>query len=171
MAVGVISLIYLAVAAATTYQKYVANNTDDQTAKVVIFVSGGLQILIALFGLFSAITKSVLITRVFASLWWSLTLAVLGLSIASLYFVTKDDKVAIENECQKDMTPVNGTAVITDTDVNSCYRTAVIVSAVVLAVQFLIMCLIGWVIQRFLREVKQDAAVAAALKSVDDEEV
>jgi len=117
-----------------------------------------------LFGLFSAITRSVLITRIFTILWWSLTLAVLGLSIVSLYLVAEDDKVAIENECQTDITPNNnGTVLITNTDIVSCYRTTVIVSAVVLVVQFVIMCLIGWVIQ--------DAAVAAALKSVDEEEV
>lgn len=45
-----------------------------------------------------------------------------------------------------------------------------VISAVVLGVQFIVMCLIGWVNQRFLREVQQDAAIKAALKSVDEPE-
>ncbi|KAF8980980.1 hypothetical protein BGZ46_003400 [Entomortierella lignicola] len=170
LAVGVISLVYLAVTAATTYQKYVANNIGDGTAKAIIYVSCGLQVLIAILGLISSITKSVNITKAFSFSWWFLTLIVLGLSIVNVVFVAKNDKEAIKAECQNDILASDGTAV-TDSQIDSCYRTTVIVSAVVLGVQFLIMCLIGWVIQRFLREVKQDAAVEAALKAVDDGDV
>ncbi|KAF9113225.1 hypothetical protein BGX27_001972 [Mortierella sp. AM989] len=169
-AVAMVSLIYLLIIAATTYQKYAANNIGDSTAKAIIYVSCGLQVLIALLGLLSAITKSVKITKAFSVSWWSLTLIVLGLSIVSVVFVARDDRTAIEDECEKNIKPSNGIKV-SDSEVYNCYRTTVVVSAVVLGLQFLIMCLIGWLIQRFLREVKQDAAVAAALKAVDDGEV
>ncbi|KAG0316765.1 hypothetical protein BGZ99_006700 [Dissophora globulifera] len=142
----------------------------DQSAKLVIFISGGLQVIIAILGLFSALTKSVLITRVYSILWWCLTIAVLGLSIVSIVFVARNDKDAILDECRKDIKPADGIAV-TDSEANSCYKISVIISAVVLGIQFVIMCLIGWVNERFLKEVKQDAAVAAALKAVDDGEV
>ncbi|KAF9938688.1 hypothetical protein BGZ65_012394 [Modicella reniformis] len=168
LAVAVISLLYLGIAAATTYQKYVANDTGNQTAKIIIFVSGGLQGLIALLGLLTAITKSVFITRTYAFLWWCLTLAVLGFSIASLYFVIKNDRSAIEDECRKGLKPVDGTEV-GDDDVIGCYRLVIIISGVVLAVQFVIMCLFGWINQRFLREVKEDAAIASAVKAFDNE--
>ncbi|KAG0005768.1 hypothetical protein BGZ80_005397, partial [Entomortierella chlamydospora] len=141
----------------------------DGAAKAIIYISCGLQVLIAFLGLLSSITKSVRITKVFSFSWWSLTLIVLGLSIVNIIFVAGSDKTAIENECRDTIVPSEGEAV-TDSEVTSCYRTTVIVSAVVLGVQFIVMCLIGWVIKRFLREVEQDAAVAAALKSVDDGE-
>ncbi|GJJ76662.1 hypothetical protein EMPS_09021 [Entomortierella parvispora] len=169
-AVTAICFIYLILTGASTYQKYSANNTDDSTATTVIFVSCALQILIAVLGLFAALTKSVTITRVYATLWWALTFAVLALSIGSLYLIIKNDKEAIEQECIKDLAPLNGN-VVTDDMVNNCYRTSVIVSAVVLGLQFVIMVLIGWVNQRFLTEVEQDAAIDAALKAVDDGEV
>lgn len=160
--VAVISLLYLAIAAATTYQKYVANDTGNQTAKIIIFASGGLQAFIALLGLLAALTENVFITKTYTILWWCLTLAVLGFSVASLYFVVKDDKSAIENSCRngfKDRTD------FTEDDVNNCYRLAVIVSAVVLVLQFLIMCLFGWVNHRYLNEVKEEAAVAAVVEA------
>jgi len=135
----------------------------------VIFVSCALQVLIAILGLFSALTKSVAITRVYATLWWALTFAVLALSIGSLYLIVKN-KAAIEQECYTDLGPLNGNQV-TDSMVDNCYKTSVIVSAVVLAIQFVIMVLIGWVNQRFLTEVRQDAAIADALKAVDEDEV
>ncbi|KAF9195018.1 hypothetical protein BGZ51_005982 [Haplosporangium sp. Z 767] len=199
LAVGVISLVYLAIVAATTYQKYVANDTgkyhssqfcsfqrakhhltwtaylystfsDDSTAKAIIYTSAGLQAIIALMGLLSAATKSVKITKVFSYLWWSLTLVVLAMSIGSVYLVAKKNRDAVEDKCRTSLKPSNGVSV-TDDEVYDCYRTAVVISAVVLGVQFIVMCLIGWIIQRFLREVKQDAAIDAAVKAVDDGEV
>ncbi|KAI1316873.1 hypothetical protein EDD11_009363 [Mortierella claussenii] len=167
LAVAVISLIYLAIIAATTYQKYVANDIGDHTAKIVIFVSAGLQVLIALLGLLSAITKSVSITKIFSILWWCLTAVVLALSIGNVVLVAKDDRTAIEDACRQDLKPSNGNNV-TDSEAYNCYRTVVVISAVVLGIQFVLMCLFGWVIQRFLREVKQDAAIASALKAVDN---
>ncbi|KAF9359698.1 hypothetical protein BGX26_011646 [Mortierella sp. AD094] len=146
-----------------------SRNVGDGAAKTIIYISCGLQVLIAFLGLLSSITKSAKITKVFSLSWWGLTIIVLGLSIVNIVFVARNDKTGIEDECRNDIVPSNGIGV-TDTEVNNCYRTTVIISAVVLGLQFLIMCLIGWVIQRFLREVEQDAAVAAALKSVDDGE-
>ncbi|KAF9364556.1 hypothetical protein BGX34_001167 [Mortierella sp. NVP85] len=169
LAVAIISLLYLAIAAATTYQKYVANDTGNQTAKIIIFVSGGVQVFIGFLGLLSAITKSVFITRTYTFLWWLLTLVVLGFSVANLYFIVKNDRSEIEKSCRDGAKPTDG-GVVSEDDVNNCYRVVVIISAVVLAVQFIIMCLFGWVNQRFLREVKQDAAVADALKAVDEVE-
>lgn len=134
----------------------------------MIFVSCALQILIAVLGLFSAMTKSVAITRVYATLWWALTFAVLALSIGSVFLIVKN-KEEIEAECYKDLGPLNGNVVTTDM-VDKCYKTSVIVSAVVMGIQFLIMVLIGWVNQRFLTEVRQDAAITAALKAVDEGE-
>jgi len=139
----------------------------DDAAKYVIYVSAGLQVLIALLGLLSAATKAVSITKIYTYLWWILTLVVLALSIGSVYLVAKNDRMQIEYECLKDLTPTDGVAV-TPSQINNCYRTVVVVSAVVLAIQFIIMCLIGWVNQRFLREVQEDAAVKDALKSVDN---
>lgn len=141
----------------------------NQTAKIIVFASGGLQLFIALLGLIAAITKSVFITRTYAFLWWCLTLAVLGFSVASLYFVVKNDRSAIEQGCRDGLKSPDRT-VIEEDDVNNCYRWVVIISAVVLAVQFVVMCLFGWVNQRFLREVKQDAAVAATLEAVHEVE-
>ncbi|KAF9897065.1 hypothetical protein BX616_006243, partial [Lobosporangium transversale] len=144
----------------------------DKIARIIIFASAGIQLLIALLGLLSAATKSVIITRVFSILWWCLTLVVLGLSIGNLILVTRNDRESIENACRDNLrSSDNGLGKVTDPDdelVNKCYRMVVIISAVVLAIQFVLMCLIGWIFQRYLREVKQDAAVAAALKSVDD---
>lgn len=122
---------------------------------------------IALLGLLAAITKSVFITRTYTFLWWCLTLAVLGFSAASLYFVIKNDRSAIEQGCRDGF---KDREVVEDEDVNNCYRLVVIISAVVLAVQFLIMCLFGWVNQRYLREVKLDAAVNATVAAVHEVE-
>lgn len=141
----------------------------NQTAKIILFTSGGLQVFIALLGLLAAITKSVFITRTYTFLWWCLTLAVLGFSVANLYFVIKNDKSAIEQGCRDGLKSPDR-EVIEEDDVNNCYRLVVIISAVVLAIQFVIMCLFGWVNQRFLREVKQDAAIAATLAAVDEVE-
>ncbi|KAF9435808.1 hypothetical protein BGZ76_005492 [Entomortierella beljakovae] len=168
-AIAVISLIYLAIIGATSYQKYSANDVGDNVAKTVIYVSCGLQVIIALLGLLSAATKSVKITTGFSYSWWILTLIVLGLSIVNIVYVAKNDRTAIEDECRRVIKPSNGIEV-TDSEVYNCYRTTVVVSAVVLGIQFLIMCVIGWIINRFLREVKQDAAIAAALKGVDNGE-
>ncbi|KAF9933217.1 hypothetical protein FBU30_006158 [Linnemannia zychae] len=168
-AVAVISIIYLCITAATSYQKYRANNTGDDTAKYVIFVSAGLQVLIALLGLLSSATKAVFITKTYTYLWWILTLVVLALSIGNIYLVARNDRMQIEYECLKSLVPSDGNQV-TDSEIYSCYRMVVVISAVVLTIQFIIMCLIGWVNQRFLREVQQDAAIKAALKSVDDPE-
>ncbi|KAG0077130.1 hypothetical protein BGZ90_007677 [Linnemannia elongata] len=166
-AVAAISIVYLCITAATTYQKYSANKTGDDTAKYVI--SAGLQVLIAFLGLASAATKVVFITKTYTYLWWLLTLVVLALSIGNVYLVARNDRMQIEYECLKGLTSSDGTAV-TDSQIYNCYRTVVVISAVVLGVQFIIMCLIGWVNQRFLREVQQDAAIKAALKSVDEPE-
>lgn len=92
---------------------------------------------------------------------------VLALSLGNIALVAKNDKDSILDECRKDLKPSNGVSV-TDEEANSCYKTVLIVSGVVLGLQFLIMCLIGWVIQRFLREVRQDAEIKAALKAVDE---
>lgn len=125
--------------------------------------------LVGILGLLSAITKSVFITKTYTFLWWCLTLAVLGFSVASLYFVVKNDRPEIEKSCRDGFTPKDG-GVVTDEDVNNCYRAVVIISAVVLAVQFVVMCLFGWINQRFLREVKQDAAIAAAVEAAQEVE-
>ncbi|KAF9153431.1 hypothetical protein BG015_003408 [Linnemannia schmuckeri] len=168
-AVVTISIVYLCIIAATTYQKYSANNTGDQVAKYVIFISAGLQVLIALLGLVSAATKVVFITKTYTYLWWLLTLVVLALSIGNVYLVARNDRMQIEYECLKSLTSSDGMDV-SASQIYNCYRTVVVISAVVLGVQFIIMCLIGWVNQRFLREVQQDAAIKAALKSVDEPE-
>ncbi|KAG0294331.1 hypothetical protein BGZ96_001404 [Linnemannia gamsii] len=166
-----ISIVYLCITAATTYQKYSANNTGDQAAKYVIFISAGLQVFIALLGLLSAATKAVFITKTYTYLWWLLTLVVLALSIGNVYLVARNDRMQIEYECLKSLVPSGGNGTeVTESQIYNCYRTVVVISAVVLGVQFVVMCLIGWVNQRFLREVQQDAAVKAALKSVDEPE-
>lgn len=134
----------------------------------MIYVSCGFQVLVAFMGVLAALTKSVKITKVFSVLWWLMTAVVLALSIGSVVIIARNDRPAIEDQCRTSIKPDNGLSP-TDQEVNNCYRTAVIVSAVVLGVQFLIMVLIGWVIQRYLREVTQDAAVTAAIKAVDED--
>ncbi|KAG0267069.1 hypothetical protein BG011_009141 [Mortierella polycephala] len=143
---------------------------SNATAKAIIYTSAGLQAIIALIGLLSAATKSVKITKAFSYLWWGITLVVLAMSIGSVYLVAKKNRDAVEDECRTSLKPSNG-IMVTDDEVYNCYRTAVVISAVVLGVQFILMCLVGWIIQRFLREVKQDAAIDAAVKAVDDGEV
>ncbi|KAK3811452.1 MAG: hypothetical protein J3R72DRAFT_463399 [Linnemannia gamsii] len=168
-AVAVISVIYLCITAATTYQKYSANKTGEDAAKYVIFISVGLQVFIAVLGLLSAATKAVIITKTYTYLWWLLTLVVFALSVGNVYLVARNDRMQIEYQCLKSLVPSNGKEdQVTASQIYNCYRTVVVISAVVLGVQFIVMCLIGWVNQRFLREVQQDAAVKAALKAVDD---
>ncbi|KAF9912444.1 hypothetical protein EC991_010531 [Linnemannia zychae] len=166
-AVATISVVYLCIIAATTYQKYSANKAGEDAAKYVIYISAGLQVLIALLGLLSAATKSVIVTKTYTYLWWLLTLVVLALSIGNVYLVARNDRMQIEYECLKSLATDDGKEVTTS-QIYNCYRTVVVISAVVLAVQFIVMCLIGWVNQRFLREVQQDAAIKAALKAVDE---
>ncbi|KAF9133553.1 hypothetical protein BGW39_009524 [Mortierella sp. 14UC] len=167
-AVAIISAIYLCIIAATTYQKYSANKAGDDTAKYVIYISAGLQVLIAFLGLLSAATKAVIITKTYTYLWWLLTLVVLALSIGNVYIVARNDRMQIEYECLKSLTHTDNGSDVTASQIYNCYRTVVVISAVVLGVQFVVMCLIGWVNQRFLREVQQDAAIKAALKAVDE---
>ncbi|KAF9586368.1 hypothetical protein BGW38_006284 [Lunasporangiospora selenospora] len=170
LAVAVVSLIYLAITAATTYQKYVANDLGDRTAKIIIFVSAGFQALIALLGLLSALTKVVVITRVYCILWWILTLAVLAMSVGNLFLIIRNDKDAVRDQCRRTSTPSEGANEVTDEQADGCFKLVVIISSVVLGLQFVLMCLIGWVNQRFLREVRQDVAVDNALKAVDESE-
>ncbi|KAF9408786.1 hypothetical protein BGZ94_002188 [Podila epigama] len=166
--VGLLSLVYLGITAATTYQKYNANNdSDDNTAKIVIYASCAVQVLIACLGLLAALTKSVKITKIFSVLWWLMTAVVLALSIGSVVLVAHKDRPWIESQCQRAIKPENGISP-TDDEIYDCYRMVIIVSAVVLGIQFLVMCLFGWVIQRYLRQLKQDAAVKDALKNVDE---
>ncbi|KAG0093890.1 hypothetical protein BGZ93_010732 [Podila epicladia] len=166
--VGLLSLIYLGITAATTYQKYSANDSDDTNARIVIYVSCGFQVLIAFLGLLAALTKSVKITKIFSVLWWMLTALVLALSIGSVVIIARHDRSAIEAQCRTSIKPENKLSP-SDQEVYNCYRTVIIVSAVVLGIQFLVMVLIGWVIQRYLREVTQDAAIKDAIKAVDED--
>jgi hypothetical protein len=79
----------------------------------------------------------------------------------------RHNELAIENSCRngfKDRTDFS------EDDVNNCYRLAVIISAVVLVLQFLSMCLFGWVNHQYLDEMKEEAAVAAVVELAQEVE-
>ncbi|KAG0222376.1 hypothetical protein BGW42_006668 [Actinomortierella wolfii] len=151
-AVFVISIGLLAVAAATAYQKYKANETGDNFAKIFVWVCAGVQGFVALIGLLAVLTKSKPVTTFFSVLWWLMTLAVTGLSVASLVFIATRNKDAVHEHCRDSLT-TQFMPVPSDEDVATCYKWAVIVSGVIIGVQFLLMAICGWIIQNYRREV------------------
>ncbi|KAF9971696.1 hypothetical protein BGZ73_005269 [Actinomortierella ambigua] len=152
VAVFIISIGLLGIAAATTYQKYKANETSDNAAKIIIYASAGVQGFVALIGLLAVVTKSKPVTTFFSAIWWLLTVAVTGLSVVSIVFLTNRDRELVHDRCREALAD-QFLPVPSEEDVEKCYKWAVIVSAVIIAVQFIVMTVCGWIIHNYRREV------------------
>ncbi|KAF9160152.1 hypothetical protein DFQ27_005975 [Actinomortierella ambigua] len=150
-AVFIISIALLGIAAATSYQKYKANEASDDTVKIVIYVTAGVQAFVALVGLLAVITKSKPVTTFFSVLWWILTLAVAGLSIVNIVLLTTRDRGLGHDICRTALS--ENTPVPSEDDVETCYKWSVIISAIVIVVQFIVNAVCGWIILNYRREV------------------
>ncbi|KAH7048870.1 hypothetical protein BKA57DRAFT_462525 [Linnemannia elongata] len=153
--VFIISLIALALGALNLWS--VLRVADaDQTSKIAGYVATGVYGLVGLSGMLSVLCKVYPLAKNFSVLWWTTTIIVTILNVITVVVLATSQKENARDVCRtsiiNDNTLYNPSTL--EDDVNTCYRLALIVAGVVLAVEAIVMSLCGWVASRYTSEVK-----------------
>lgn len=135
---------------------------SDQSSKIAAYISTVVYGILGLSGLLCVLYKKYGLAKNFSNLWWAVTIAVTLLAICKLIFVGVSSKDYIRSVCQQELLltdKYNGSFGDVDAgqlndDVDSCYRTVMMMGGIALAVQLLVMSLCGWVASRYTSEVR-----------------
>ncbi|KAG0272423.1 hypothetical protein BGZ95_011824 [Linnemannia exigua] len=128
----------------------------DQTSKISGYVTTGIYGLLGASGLFSVMCKVYPLAKNFSVLWWTVTVLSTLLNIASIVIAATSQKENVRAVCRVEIRadPAKYNPLTLEDDVDSCYKTGLIIIGVALAVQCIIMSLCGWVASRYVGEVK-----------------
>lgn len=133
----------------------------DNIPKIAAYIAAGVYCLLGLSGLFAVLFKRYGLAKNFSVLWWTVTIVVTCLSIASVILIATRERDEVEALCRTELLEdaskypggVYDPATLAD-DVSYCYRGVLIIAGTSLGVQVLIMAICGWVASRYTSEVK-----------------
>ncbi|KAF9302236.1 hypothetical protein BGZ74_005613 [Mortierella antarctica] len=159
-AVLIISIIALGLGGLSLWSVLHAGMTD-QIPKIAAYIAAGVYFLLGLAGLFAVLFKRYGLAKNFSVLWWTVTIVVTCLSIASVVLLATRERDEVEFLCRTELLTDNAKypggkydpATLAE-DVSHCYRSVMIIAGASLGAQVLIMAICGWVASRYTSEVK-----------------
>lgn len=138
-----------------------SSSVIDNIPKIAAYIAAGVYCLLGLAGLFAVLFKRYGLAKNFSVLWWTVTVIVTCLSIASVVLLATRERDEVEELCRSELLTDNikypggkyDPATLAD-DVSYCYRGVMIIAGASLGVQVLVMAICGWVASRYTSEVK-----------------